>query len=67
MIQILALYLDFEDAKNLISFKSSLRALEDAGGSLPGFGIMIMIWIYSDTLLVSFLKFSSHSDQYKLR
>ena len=33
MIQILAPYLDFEGAKNIISFKSSFGALEDAGGS----------------------------------
>ena len=32
-IQILALYLDFEGAKNIMSIKSSFGALEDAGGS----------------------------------
>ena len=33
MIQIWALYLDFEVAKNIHVFKSSFGALEDAGGS----------------------------------
>ena len=33
MIQILALYLDFEGAKNIMSFKSSSVALVDAWGS----------------------------------
>ena len=32
MIQILAFYLDFEGAKNIVSFKLSFGALEDAGG-----------------------------------
>merc|ERR1711954_569072 len=30
-----------------ISFKSSFGALEDAGGSWPGFGILILICIWS--------------------
>ena len=30
-----------------MSFKSSFGALEDAGGSCPGFGIFILIWIWS--------------------
>ena len=30
-----------------MSFKSSFGALEDARGSLLGFGILILIWIWS--------------------
>ena len=30
-----------------MSFKSSFKALEDAGGSWMGFGILILIWILS--------------------
>ena len=45
MIQSFALYLDFEGAKNIMFFKSSFGVLEDAGGSWPGFGIFILIWI----------------------
>merc|ERR1712112_806882 len=30
-----------------MSFKSSYGALEDTGGSLLGFGILILIWIWS--------------------
>ena len=30
-----------------MSFKSSFRALEDAGGSRLEFGILILIWIWS--------------------
>ena len=47
MIQIMALYLDFEGAKTSMSFKSSFGALEDAGGSWLEFGILILIWILS--------------------
>ena len=47
MIQILAIYLDFEDAKNIQVFKSSFGALEDAGGSWLEFGIFILTWILS--------------------
>ena len=50
-----------------MSFKSWFGALEDAGGSWLGFGILILIWIGSGTLLGSFLKFWSQSDQWKLR
>ena len=32
--------------RNFMSFKSWFRALEDAGGSWPGFGILILIWIW---------------------
>ena len=38
-----------------MSFKSSFGALEDAGGSWLGFGILILIWIWSlvfDTPLI---------------
>ena len=50
-----------------MSFKSSFQALDDAGGSWLGFGILILIWICSETLLWSLLKFLSHSDEWKLR
>ena len=50
-----------------MSFKSPFGALEDAGGSWLGFGILILMWIWSGTLLWSSLKFWSHSDQGKLR
>ena len=45
-IQILFIYLDFEGIRTSMSFKSSFGALEDAGGSWLGFGIMILIWIW---------------------
>merc|ERR1712112_544868 len=41
-----------------LSFKSSFGALEDAGGSLLGFGILILIWIWSlvfDTPMIRIL------------
>merc|ERR1711954_442667 len=41
-----------------MSFKSSFGALEDAGGSWPGFGILILIWILSlvfDTPMITIL------------
>ena len=47
MIEILALYLDFEGAKNIHVLKSSFRALEDAGNLLLGIGILILIWRWS--------------------
>ena len=47
IFQILALYLDFEGAKNIHVLKSSFGALEDAGGSWLGFGILMLIWIWS--------------------
>ena len=50
-----------------MTFKSWFGDLEDAGGSWLGFGILILIWIYSGTLLGSPLKFWSHSDKWKLR
>merc|ERR1711954_356789 len=43
-----------------MSFKSSFGALEDAGGSWLGFGIQIMIWIWSlvfGTPIFQFLPF----------
>ena len=39
MIQILAIYPYFEDAKNIQSFKFSYGALVDIGGSWLGFSI----------------------------
>ena len=50
-----------------IYFKSWFGALEDTGGAWLGFGILILIWIWSITLLGSSLKFGYHSDQWKLR
>ena len=47
MIQMLALYLDFEAEKTCMSFKSWFGASEDTGGSWPGFWISISIWIWS--------------------
>ena len=47
MIQILALYLDFEGAKSSMTFESSFEALEDTGGSWLEFGILILISILS--------------------
>ena len=44
-----------------MSFKSSFGALEDAGGSWLGFGILILIWIWSlvfDTLMIQILALS---------
>ena len=46
-----------------MSFKSWFRAFEDAGGSWLGFGILILIWIWSRSLFESFLKFSVCSDK----
>ena len=43
VIQISALYLDFEGVKNSHVPKSSFGALEDAGGSWLQFGILILI------------------------
>ena len=43
-----------------MSFKSSFGALEDAGGSSLGFGILILIWIWSlvfDTSMIRILAF----------
>ena len=45
----------FEVKRSSMSFKSWLGALEDAGGSWLGFGVLISIWIWSlvfDTPLV---------------
>ena len=47
MIQILALYLDFEGAKKINVLKSTFWDLEDAAGSCLGFDILILIWIWS--------------------
>ena len=44
LIEILATYLDFEVAKNIVSFKSLFGALWDAGDSWLGFGLLIWIW-----------------------
>ena len=38
---------DFRKITLSMSFKSSFGALEDAGGSWLGFGILILIWIWS--------------------
>ena len=58
MIWMLALYLDFEGAKTIHILKSWFGALEDAGGSWLGFGILILIWIWSlvfDTPMIPIL------------
>ena len=47
MFWILALYLDFEGAKNIHVLKVLIWAFEDAGGSWLGFGILILILIWS--------------------
>merc|ERR1712081_96823 len=47
MFQSSGLYLGFEGEGISMSFKSSFGALEDAGGSSLGFGILILIWIWS--------------------
>ena len=47
MIWILALHLDFEGAKTSRPCNYSPGALDDAGGSWLGFGILILIWIWS--------------------
>ena len=46
MIQLLAIYLDFEVAKNIHVLKVLIWALENAEGSWLGFGILILIWIW---------------------
>ena len=50
-----------------MSFKSLLVSLVGAGGSWLGFGILTLIWIWWGSLFGFSLKFSSHSDQPKLR
>ena len=47
MLQILALYLDFEWAKNTDVIQVLYGALEDNGNSWLRFGILILIWIWS--------------------
>ena len=58
MLGILALYLVLKVQRTYMSFKSSFGALEEAGGSWLGFGILILIWIWSlvfDTLIFQIL------------
>ena len=43
----MALYDDFEGAKNIHVLQVLFGALEDDGGSWLGFGILILIWIWS--------------------
>ena len=52
----------FKVQRTSMSFKSSFGTLEDAGGSWLGFDILILIWLWSGTLLGSSIKFWSHSD-----
>ena len=47
MIQILTLYLGLKVHRTFMTFKFSFGALEDAGGFWLGFGILILIWIWS--------------------
>ena len=65
MIQILALYHYLKVQRTYMSFKSSFGALEDAGGSWLGFGILILFWIWLlvfDTTMIQILALY----QYKL-
>ena len=58
MMQILTLYLILKVQKKSLSFKFSFGALEDAGGSWLGFGILILILIWSlvfDTTMIQIL------------
>ena len=58
MSQILSLYLDFEDAKNIHVLKVLIWDLEDSGGSCLGVGNLILIWILSlvfDTPMIKIL------------
>ena len=58
MVQILALYLDLDSAKNILSFKSCFGVLLDIGGSGLGFGILILtlIWLLVfDTPMIQIL------------
>ena len=48
MIQILALYLDFEGANKSMSFESSFGVSEDTVGYWLGFGILILILIWQN-------------------
>ena len=55
MFQILALYLDFEGAKNINVLQVIIYGF---GGCILGFGILIMIWIWSlvfDTTIIQIL------------
>ena len=58
IIQILLSTLILEVQRTSMSFKSLFGALEDAGGSWVGFGIFILIWIWSlvfDKLMIQIL------------
>ena len=56
IIQILALYLDFEGAKNIHILYSLFRNLEDPRWSWLGFHILILIWsLVLDTLMFTIL------------
>merc|ERR1711954_347954 len=52
IIQILALYLILKVQRTSVPFRSSFGALEDAGGSCLGFGILILIWIWSPVFYI---------------
>ena len=47
--------------RTYMSFKSSFGALEDAGGSWLGFGILILIWIWSLVFYLPILRFLAPS------
>merc|ERR1712081_63795 len=50
--------LTLKEQRTSMSFKSSFGALEDSGGSRLGFGILILIWIWSlvsDTPMIQIL------------
>ena len=68
MFWVLALYLDFEDIKTTISFKSWYGPLEDTGCSWLGFWILILIWIWSlvlDTTMFWVLALYLHFEDIK--
>ena len=54
MFRILVLYLILKVQRTSMSFKSWFVALDDAGGSLLGLGIVILIWILSPAFDLNF-------------
>ena len=56
MFQILAVYIDFEGAKNIHVLYVLIGALEDGGGSWLGIEILILIQIWSPVFDTPMLK-----------
>ena len=56
MIRILAFYLDLKVQSTSMSSKSSFGALEDAGDSWLGFGILILILIWSLVFYITMIQ-----------